>query len=243
MPQNAQVLIASVPNGPLAAGHFELRETAPPDCGEGQVLCRTLALTIGAGQRAGLQGSASYAGAPRAGVVMGGTGVARVEASNAAGFTAGDLVVGPTGWQVFSVHAAKALRKVPAAHARPAVVPDGPARAVRRRHPRPGAPWREQRGDVRAHAGTACGHPVLAAAGVRVAAWRSATRTRCSSSSPARIYRAVKQEVADDGEALPLDTCSSCARASTSRSSPGAPWSRRRSRPPRRSRPRRCPPR
>ncbi|HEY6598438.1 MAG TPA: NADP-dependent oxidoreductase [Pseudomonadales bacterium] len=114
MPQNAQVLIASVPNGPLAAGHFELRETAPPDCGEGQVLCRTLALTIGAGQRAGLQGSASYAGAPRAGVVMGGTGVARVEASNAAGFTAGDLVVGPTGWQVFSVHAAKALRKVPA---------------------------------------------------------------------------------------------------------------------------------
>ena len=43
---------------------------------------RTLAITIGAGQCAGLQGSASYAGAPTTGIVMGGTGVARVETSN-----------------------------------------------------------------------------------------------------------------------------------------------------------------
>ncbi len=114
MPQNVQVLIASLPSGPLAPEHFQLRENPVPDCGEDQVMCRTLALTIGAGQRAGLQGSASYAGAPRAGVVMGGTGVARVEMSNAAGFAAGDLVVGPTGWQTHSVHAPKALRKVPA---------------------------------------------------------------------------------------------------------------------------------
>ena len=39
------------------------------------------AFTIGAGQRAGLQGSASYAGAPVAGRVMGGSGIARVSAS------------------------------------------------------------------------------------------------------------------------------------------------------------------
>jgi NADPH-dependent curcumin reductase CurA len=113
MSQNTQVLIASVPDGPLAPHHFEVRAAAAPEYGAGQVLCRTLALTIGAGQRAGLQGSASYAGAPRAGVVMGGTGVARVEASNAAGFEAGDLVVGPTGWQTLSVHKPGALRKVP----------------------------------------------------------------------------------------------------------------------------------
>ncbi len=81
MTSNTRVLIAAVPKGPLGPEHFEIEEAAAPDCGEGQVLCRTVALTIGAGQRAGLQGSASYAGAPKAGVVMGGTGVARVEAS------------------------------------------------------------------------------------------------------------------------------------------------------------------
>jgi len=111
---NIQVLIASVPNGPLELGHFAVAESAAPDCGPGEVLCRTLALTIGAGQRAGLQGSASYAGAPRAGVVMGGTGVARVEVSNAPGYVPGDLVVAPTGWQLRSVHKPSVLRKVPA---------------------------------------------------------------------------------------------------------------------------------
>jgi NADPH-dependent curcumin reductase CurA len=114
MPHNTRVLIASVPSGPLGTEHFAVETTAAPDCGDGQVLCRTVALTIGAGQRAGLQGSASYAGAPKAGVVMGGTGVARVEVSRTGGFEPGDLVVAPTGWQTLSVHGPSALRKVPA---------------------------------------------------------------------------------------------------------------------------------
>lgn len=115
MAENRQVVIASVPQGPLQAANFEVRTGPAPDAGDGQVLCRTIALTIGAGQRAGLQGSASYAGAPVAGVVMNGTGVARVEASNAAGFAPGDVVMGPVGWQELSVHAPGALRKVDAA--------------------------------------------------------------------------------------------------------------------------------
>ena len=82
MPDNRQILIASLPTGALAESDYELRTSAVPEPGDGEVLCRTLAITIGAGQRAGLQGSASYAGAPKTGVVMSGTGVARVEASN-----------------------------------------------------------------------------------------------------------------------------------------------------------------
>lgn len=112
MPENRQVLIASLPSGHLQPGDFEVKTAAIPACGDGEVLCRTLALTIGAGQRAGLQGSASYAGAPVAGVVMGGTGVARVESSNSSEFRAGDVVVAPTGWQDYSVHPARALRRV-----------------------------------------------------------------------------------------------------------------------------------
>ena len=114
MARNTQVLIAAVPNGPLGPEHFEVRTADAAECGDGQVLCRTLALTIGAGQRAGLQGSASYAGAPRAGIVMGGTGIGVVEESKAPGFAVGDLVVGPTGWQERAVLKASALHKAPA---------------------------------------------------------------------------------------------------------------------------------
>lgn len=113
MPVNRQIVIASLPTGRLAAGDFELQSTSVPALGEDEVLCRTVAFTIGAGQRAGLQGSASYAGSPTAGRVMGGAGVARVEDSRADGFQPGDLVAAPTGWQEYSVHSADALRRLP----------------------------------------------------------------------------------------------------------------------------------
>ena len=101
--ENLQVVIASMPDGPLEPSHFSIESGPIPEPGSGQVLCRTTAITIGAGQRAGLQGSASYAGAPEVGGVMGGSGLAVVEASDVPGFTAGDLVRAPTGWQTYSV--------------------------------------------------------------------------------------------------------------------------------------------
>ena len=114
MPDNRQILIASLPTGALAESDYEMRTSAAPEPEEGEVLCRTLAITIGAGQRAGLQGSASYAGAPTTGIVMSGTGVARVEASDDPSLAVGDLVTGPTGWQDYSVHRARALTRVEA---------------------------------------------------------------------------------------------------------------------------------
>ena len=111
---NRQIVIESLPADRLQPENFALRATPAPRPGEGEVLCRTLALTIGAGQRAGLQGSASYAGAPRTGVVMGGTAVARVEASNAAAIAPGALVTCGAGWQDYSVHRAQAVRVVDA---------------------------------------------------------------------------------------------------------------------------------
>ncbi|MEO5900086.1 MAG: NADP-dependent oxidoreductase, partial [Ilumatobacteraceae bacterium] len=64
MSDNRQVIIASLPTGALAASDFEVRSAPKPEPADGEVLCKVLAITIGAGQRAGLQGSASYAGAP-----------------------------------------------------------------------------------------------------------------------------------------------------------------------------------
>lgn len=112
MTENRQIVIDSLPKDRLEPGNYALRTTEAPTPGAGEVLCRTLAITIGAGQRAGLQGSASYAGAPRAGIVMGGTAVARVEASNDDSVPAGSLVVCPAGWQDYSVHEAAKVRVV-----------------------------------------------------------------------------------------------------------------------------------
>ena len=67
------------------------------------MLVQTEAFAITAGTRAGLQGSASYAGAPKTGIVMNGTGVGHVVASKAR-VQEGDAVLGLTGWQQYSVH-------------------------------------------------------------------------------------------------------------------------------------------
>ena len=109
MAVNRQQVIASLPEGRLEPTDFALREEPVPEPGDGEVLCRTLALTIGAGQRAGLQGSASYAGAPVAGLVMNGTGFARVEASHDPSVPEGTMVTAMTGWQDYSVQQADAV--------------------------------------------------------------------------------------------------------------------------------------
>jgi NADPH-dependent curcumin reductase CurA len=112
MTENRQVLIDSLPEDKLQESNYRLASTNAPSPGDGEVLCRTLVVTIGAGTRAGLQGSASYAGAPKTNIVMNGSGVARVEESNDDSFSPGDLVVCGTGWQDYSVHKASALSKV-----------------------------------------------------------------------------------------------------------------------------------
>ncbi|MEM7016399.1 MAG: NADP-dependent oxidoreductase [Pseudomonadota bacterium] len=114
MPDNRQIIIDSLPTGPLEESNYALRTDPAPEPGDGEILCRTLAITIGAGQRAGLQGSASYAGAPQTGIVMGGTGVARVEKSNSPAIAEGSLVTCPSGWQDYSVHTAKQVTQVEA---------------------------------------------------------------------------------------------------------------------------------
>jgi len=102
MSDNRQIVIREVPDGPLRPDHYGEKAVAIPEPADGEVLVQTRAITIGAGQRAGLQGSASYAGAAQADVVMGGTGVGRVVASNHPGFAIGDAAMGMTGWQEYA---------------------------------------------------------------------------------------------------------------------------------------------
>ena len=116
MTMNQQVLIDSLPQGKLAAGNYRLAEAPMPEPGYDEVLVRTTAFAITAGTRAGLQGSASYAGAPRAGVVMNGTGVGEVVGGGHDTFPEGTRVLAPTGWQAFSAQKTRDLTPIPDDH-------------------------------------------------------------------------------------------------------------------------------
>lgn len=111
---NRRMLIASLPQDRLTPDDFAIDTGPIPTPRPGQVLCRTLAITIGAGQRAGLQGSASYAGAPESGRVMGGSGVARVVTSTDPRYAPGDVVRAPTGWQDYATPSADEIAAVDA---------------------------------------------------------------------------------------------------------------------------------
>lgn len=112
MTENRRVMIDTLPQGQLMESNYRM-ETGPiPEPGEDEVLCQTLVLTIAAGTRAGLQGSASYAGAPKTNIVMNGAGVGRVIKSNVSSLSEGDLVICPSGWQDYSVHKETSLTRV-----------------------------------------------------------------------------------------------------------------------------------
>ena len=116
MEENQQVLIDSLPEGKLVAENYRI-ETAPvPVARDDEVLVKNIAFSISAGARAGLQGSASYAGAPRAGRVMYGAGVGEVIASACADVPVGSRVEAPTGWQQYSVHKGGDTSLIPAGH-------------------------------------------------------------------------------------------------------------------------------
>ena len=67
--KNKQVIINSLPEGKLTESNYRLVESEIPEISSDQVLVKTISFAITAGTRAGLQGSASYAGAPTTGIV------------------------------------------------------------------------------------------------------------------------------------------------------------------------------
>ena len=109
---NRQILLASLPDGPLRADHFLLRTSPIPDATQGQLLVKTLYLSLDAANRAWMQG-ATYRAAVGAGDVMPGGVLAEVVASRVEGFAPGDLVMTETGWQDYAAVSAEGLRKLP----------------------------------------------------------------------------------------------------------------------------------
>lgn len=107
---NRQILIAELPQGKLTADHFRLTETDTPKPGAGEVLCRTVFLSLDPANRAWMQG-ATYRSALEPGQVMAGFCLAEVVESNDPRFSTGDIVEGDGGWQDYFVKPARALNR------------------------------------------------------------------------------------------------------------------------------------
>ena len=111
MAKNRQILVKELPEGPLEERHFELREGPIPTPGDGEVLTRTIYLSLDPANRAWMRG-ATYRAPVEAGQVMAGFTVAEVVDSRDPGFRPGDLVECGSGWQEHAVHPAKALSRL-----------------------------------------------------------------------------------------------------------------------------------
>jgi len=107
-----QIRLARRPQGEPAPADFELARVPAPEPGAGQVLTRTIYLSLDPYMRGRMNAERSYADPVPIGGVMEGGAVGVVEASKFDGLRAGDIVVGRTGWQDYAVCDGAALRKV-----------------------------------------------------------------------------------------------------------------------------------
>jgi NADPH-dependent curcumin reductase CurA len=110
--KNRQVTLAARPHGEPTEADFRLVEAPVPDAGPGQVLLRTLYLSLDPYMRGRMSAGPSYVAATEIGEVMGGGTVCRVESSHVGGFAAGDIVEAMTGWQDYAVSDGRGLRKL-----------------------------------------------------------------------------------------------------------------------------------
>jgi len=111
-PQNRQILLRSRPVGMPRPANFIMVETPVPAPREGEVLTRTLFLSLDPYMRGRMGGARSYAAAVPVGGVMVGQTVGEVVRSRHAGFAAGDIVLGFGHWQDYAAIPGKALSKV-----------------------------------------------------------------------------------------------------------------------------------
>ena len=112
MTKNRQVLLARRPAGAPVSEDFDIVEGDVPAPGAGEMLLRTVYLSLDPYMRGRMNAEKSYADpVPIGGVMEGGT-VSVVEQSNDGKFAVGDIVVGRTGWQDYGVSDGTSLGKV-----------------------------------------------------------------------------------------------------------------------------------
>jgi len=107
---NQQIRLKSRPTGEPTAANFEAADGPIPEPKDGEVLRRTIYLSLDPYMRGRMSDGPSYATPVQIGEVMGGHTVSEVVESRNPGFTKGDFVTGYDGWQAYGVSNGKELR-------------------------------------------------------------------------------------------------------------------------------------
>ena len=112
MAQNNRIVLASRPVGEPKASDFRIESSPIPTPGDGQVLLRTIWLSLDPYMRGRMSDAPSYAApVPIGGVMEGGT-VSEVIASNNPAYVKGDIVLSRAGWQTHALSDGKGLAKI-----------------------------------------------------------------------------------------------------------------------------------
>jgi NADPH-dependent curcumin reductase CurA len=109
---NRQIRLKSRPVGTPGAANFESLDGPMPAAGQGEVLRRTIYLSLDPYMRGRMSDAPSYAPPVSVGEVMCGHTVSEVVRSQLPAFRVGDIVTGYDGWQEYAVSNGKDLRKL-----------------------------------------------------------------------------------------------------------------------------------
>ena len=112
MAQAKRIVLASRPVGEPKPSDFRMEDVPVPTPGDGQVLLRTIWLSLDPYMRGRMSDGPSYAApVPIGGVMEAGT-VNEVIASNNPNFAKGDIVLARAGWQTHALSDGKGLNKI-----------------------------------------------------------------------------------------------------------------------------------
>ncbi len=110
---NRRIILAARPQKSATLDCFRLESQPVPELREGELLLRTVWLSLDPYMRGRMSDAPSYAPSVAIGHVMLGETVARVQRSRHPNFKEGDWVRAPSGWQEYAVSQAEGLVKLP----------------------------------------------------------------------------------------------------------------------------------
>ena len=109
---NRRIVLAARPQGAPQSSDFSMISEPIPDLGEGEIISRTIYLSLDPYMRGRMNEGKSYAVPVEIGETMCGGTVSQVLKSNNPGFAKGDYIVTYNGWQEYAVSDGKGARKL-----------------------------------------------------------------------------------------------------------------------------------
>lgn len=110
--ENTRILLASRPTGAPVPSNFSTDRQPIPEPADGELLLKTLYLSLDPYMRGRMSAAKSYAAPVEIGAVMEGGTVSRVVRSRNPAFKEGDIVLSHSGWQSYAVAQGDQVRKL-----------------------------------------------------------------------------------------------------------------------------------